>query len=177
MNTIDKIMAEIEQFVGVSIHDVEVIAKNDVLQIIDKYAEQEPCRVKNELNLELNELKPCDDAISRRAVLDGIEELKQSPWATDKRGNGFEYLITEALDMVADLCVKQEPSVRPQEPTGHWEEIVKEHKCYARDDTYTTTEYHCSECGEEPFVNEDGFYELSNYCPNCGANMRKESHD
>ena len=61
------------------------------------------------------EQEPCDDAISRQAVLDGIEELKQSPWATDRRGNGFEYLITEALDMVADLCVKQEPSVMPQE--------------------------------------------------------------
>ena len=122
-------------------------------------------------------VKPCDDAISRLAVLDGIEELKQSPWATDKRGNGFEYLITEALDMVADLCVKQEPPVRPQEKTGKWEEIVKEHKCYARDDTYTTTEYHCSECGEEPFVNEDGFYELSNYCPNCGAKMVEPTCD
>lgn len=55
-----------------------------------------------------------DDLISRQAVLDGIEELKKSPWATDKRGNGFEYLITEALDVVADLCVKQAPSVYPQ---------------------------------------------------------------
>lgn len=58
----------------------------------------------------------CDDAISRQAVLDGIEELKKSPWATDKRGNGFEYLIAEALDVVADLCVKQAPPVNPQEP-------------------------------------------------------------
>lgn len=56
------------------------------------------------------------DAISRQAVLDGIEELKKSPWATDKRGNGFEYLITEALGVVADLCVKQASSVNPQEP-------------------------------------------------------------
>ena len=68
----------------------------------------------------LLEQKSCEDAISRQAVLDGIEELKQSPWATDKRGNGFEYLITEALDTVAFLCIKQEPSVRPQEQTGHW---------------------------------------------------------
>lgn len=57
------------------------------------------------------EQEPCDDAISRQAVLDGIEELKKSPWATDKRGNGFEYLITEALDVVKDLCIKQAPSV------------------------------------------------------------------
>ena len=55
--------------------------------------------------------EPCDDAISREAVLDGIEELKKSPWATDKRGNGFEYLITEALDVVKDLCIKELPSV------------------------------------------------------------------
>ena len=57
--------------------------------------------------------EPCEDAISREAVLKGIEQLKKSPWATDKRGNGFEYLITEALDVVADLCVKQEPPVTP----------------------------------------------------------------
>lgn len=56
------------------------------------------------------------DLISRQEVLDGIEELKKSPWATDKRGNGFEYLITEALDVVAHLCVEQAPSVNSQEP-------------------------------------------------------------
>ena len=61
-----------------------------------------------------------------------------------------------------------------KEQTGKWEEIVQEHKCYARDDTYTTTEYHCSECGAEPFENEDGFYELSNYCPYCGSAMKGE---
>ena len=55
-----------------------------------------------------------DELISRQAVLDGIEELKKSPWATDKR-NGYEYLITEALDVVKDLCIKQEPPVNPQE--------------------------------------------------------------
>ena len=61
-------------------------------------------------------IEPCDDAISRQAILDGIEELKKSPWATDKRGNGFEYLITETLDVVKDLCVKHLPSVT-QKPT------------------------------------------------------------
>lgn len=59
-------------------------------------------------------VQSCEDAISRQEVLNGIEELKKSPWATDKRGFGFEYLIKEALDVVADLCVKQAPSVNPQ---------------------------------------------------------------
>ena len=115
--------------------------------------------------------EPCEDAISRQAVLDLIEHYN-----SDGLGSvfyGYEHGVKFA-DAVNKL-----PSVRPQEQTGKWEKIVKEHKCYARDDTYTTTEYHCSECGSEPFVNEDGFYEFSNYCPNCGAKMvePQESED
>ena len=101
-----------------------------------------------------------DDLISRQAVLDGIEELKKSPWATDKRGNGFEYLITEALEVVADLCVKQASSVNPQEPkTGHWKRIsidkYSEHAKYW---------YRCDRCGKDNLGNTD-------WCPNCGCRM------
>lgn len=39
-DVLNKIRAEIEQFVSVSILDVEVIPKNDVLQIIDKYKDR-----------------------------------------------------------------------------------------------------------------------------------------
>lgn len=35
----DNIKAEIREFVGVSVADVEVISKNDVLDIIDKHIE------------------------------------------------------------------------------------------------------------------------------------------
>lgn len=110
------------------------------------------------------------DLISRQEVLDGIEELKKSPWATDKRGNGFEYLITEALDVVAHLCVEQAPSVNPQEPkTGHW--IIYNYP--GRECVY------CSSCKEEYY--EDDLYlggsEFPNYCPNCGARMESEGED
>ena len=67
-----------------------------------------------------------EDCISRQAVLDGIEELKRSPWCTDKRGIGFEYLITEALEVVADLCVKREPSVTPKPKTDVLDKIRAE---------------------------------------------------
>ena len=39
VDVLGKIRDEIEQFVSVSISDVEVMPKNDVLQIIDKYKE------------------------------------------------------------------------------------------------------------------------------------------
>jgi len=97
------------------------------------------------------EQEPCGDLINRQEVLDGIGELKRSPWATDKRGNGFEYLIAEALDVVADLCVKQASSVSPQEPkTGHWIDVFGG--------------VECSECGGL----EAGY---SDFCPNCGCRM------
>ena len=108
MTTLEKIKAEIADEVSKHYEEWQYVARlmtakdiRELAVIFEKYAEQELC----------------DDAISRQAVLDGIEKLKQSPWATDKR-NGFEYLITEALDIVAHLCVKREPSVRPQEPNS-----------------------------------------------------------
>ena len=104
--------------------------------------------------IELLEQEPSGDLISRQAVLDGIEELKRSPWCTDKR-NGYEYLIAEALDVVKDLCIKQEPSVNPQPKTGHW----------SHDGSHWKNRFICSECGYKLFD------EQTNYCPNCGARM------
>lgn len=110
--------------------------------------------------------KPCEDAISRQAVIDGIEELKKSPWATDKRGNGFEYLITEALDVVAELCVKQEPPIKPQPKTGHWIGIDEE----------PHEDYECNRCGyvvSTYTANIEPHTEYK-YCPNCGAKMQED---
>ena len=114
-----------------------------------------PAYLKKELEALALEQKPSGDLISRQAVLDGIEELKKSPWATDKRGNGFEYLIAEALDVVADLCVKQAPSVKQEPKTGHW----------SHDGSHWKNRFICSECGYKLFD------EPTNYCPNCGCRM------
>ena len=103
----------------------------------------------------------CGDAISRQAVLDGIEELKKSPWATDKRGIGFEYLITEALEVVEDLCVKREPSVTPQQRTGRWVEYVEPN------DAEPLMLWCCENCDTVE-------RRKTTYCPNCGAKMEVE---
>ena len=110
------------------------------------------------------------DCIDRQAVLDGIEELKKSPWATDKRGNGFEYLIKEALEVVADLCVKQLPSVTPKQKMGRWIKEKKHHK-----DDFQEFDYwdaRCSECGARKRI---GWTNIR-HCPMCGAKMA-ESED
>lgn len=69
-----------------------------------------------------------DDLISRQAVLDGIEELKGSPWFNDNT-NGARIIRREALNIVEDLCIRDlpsvTPSVNPQEPkTGQFAEWV-----------------------------------------------------
>jgi len=77
------------------------------------------------------------DLISRQAILDGIEELKKSPWATDTRGTGFEYLIAESLDTVRDLVVKQMPST---ENKGEWIPVSERLPKIA--DVYRVTRYY-----------------------------------
>ena len=62
--------------------------------------------------------------------------------------------------------------------TGEWVRTDTEHKCYHNNGTYITTEYNCSVCGAEPlaeYASDESDYAFSNFCPNCGAKMRKES--
>ena len=74
-------------------------------------------------------VKPCDDAVSRQAVL----EIAKSHTLTD------DYWALQNL-----------PSVRPQEQTGHWKRISM--------DRYTTHAqywYECDKCGEHNLGNTD----------------------
>lgn len=52
---------------------------------------------------------------------------------------------------------------------GHW---VKSSE-YKGDNIsgYTDIHWVCSECGEEAIVNEWYVYDLTDYCPHCGAKM------
>ena len=147
---------------------IEELKKVDTLDMPAKLCEAHYMAIK------ALDQEPCGDAISRQAVIDGIKELKKSPWATDKRGNGFEYLIAEALDVVADLCVKQASSVNLQEPkTGYWKIFM--HSAYHGIDDdgepiwREVKVYHCNLCNRRTVIKE-------NYCPNCGARMA-ESED
>jgi len=73
-----------------------------------------------------------------------------------------------AVLKILDICPAVEvESVRH----GYW---VKSSE-YKGDDTsgYIDNRWTCSECGEEAIVNEWFMYDLTDYCPHCGAKMDK----
>ena len=88
------------------------------------------------------EQEPCENTISRQAVLDLIV-------ANHTELNGVNVV------MYSPLCkdIKQLPSATPQPKVGHWIE-----------DGYCNLPCVCSYCGHE------GRYDMK-FCPNCGAKM------
>lgn len=87
-----------------------------------------------------------DDLISRQAVLDLCDS--KDP----------EYRVIHFKEDVECL-----PSVNSQEPkTGHWKRISMDK--YSEHAKYW---YRCDRCGKDNLGNTD-------WCPNCGADMRGE---
>lgn len=99
MTTLEKIRAEIADLDDAD-YDYEGYYKavTDALKIIDKYAEQEPC----------------DDVVSRQAVLDVIDE----EWICNA-----EYEFRPLVE-----SIKQLPSVIPQELTGMSDAVLEHYK-------------------------------------------------
>lgn len=90
------------------------------------------------------EQEPCEDAVSRAEVLNLV------------RLNAFH-----AKSQIK--AIENMPSVTPQEPRkGHW--IEHPHECGIN---WEYSMYECSECHE--WAEDD-----SDFCPNCGADMREE---
>ena len=74
-------------------------------------------------------------------------------------------LLCEKLDDAP--TVNAEPVRR-----GHW----VRHNTYHGDDTsgFVDPDWRCSECDKQATVNEWFLYDLTPYCPNCGAKMDGE---
>ena len=100
------------------------------------------------------EQEPCEDAISRRRVLDLIEHYNSD-------GLGSVFYGYEQGVKFAD-AVNKLPPVNPQPKTGHW---IKSRDCY--DNNHFT----CPFCGHDIATKADTWDD--NYCSNCGAKMVK----
>lgn len=103
--------------------------------------------------VEALEQEPCEDAISRQAVLSMQYRIDDSATLSTRD--------VVNVDDIEDL-----PSVIPQSKTGHWEWV-------RYDSNPNIGNWHCSECnmivcGAITAANPVYAY---NYCPNCGAKM------
>lgn len=125
-------------------------AIKELSYIADEMPSMECGDWKEALHIAIEALKqePCEDAISRKEVLNQIF------YSTDNSGD-------VVLGSVLRRRIENLPSVRPQEPkSGHWD---------CGDDMF---EYAiCSSCKHE--TGEAWEYAKRNfkYCPNCGAKM------
>lgn len=71
------------------------------------------------------------------------------------------------------LCdgIEECEDAQPERKTGRWERHVT---CHGDDISgFVVHEWICSECGGQANVNAWRMYDLTDFCPNCGADMRK----
>ena len=119
------------------------------IDLIDKYyPDVKDYREALVIAIEALEQKPCEDCISRQAVLDCFKKWQP-------------YMATRLLDFEKELS--ELPPVTPRPRAGHW--IVDVDRW--GDIVTTVNGYRCSECNN---FNTD----RDNYCPNCGAKMEVE---
>jgi len=149
---------------------------NDYIQTINQimdWLEQEPCekiQMVDKSNFSQEQYRadlqsaydcgkasvaPCEDAISRQAMLDGLARIAKAKARSDAQKSlmGRVMFFTEHL-----------PSVTPQQKRGTW--ITSSHGFPPEPTTV------CSECGfdRDFYVSSRGFDKIK-YCPNCGAKM------
>ena len=107
------------------------------------------------------------DPISRQAAIDALDT---GLW-------GVEWDKALATAMLKDL-----PSAQPERKKGRWIP-VDSYSAFGGDEATWIAHgnpvafYYCSECKEEAYAGEDGEPLLTDYCPNCGADMRGEQDE
>lgn len=95
--------------------------------------------------------------IDKDNVLKGIEELKQSPFV-NSHDSYVRHMMRETLDVVAKLVIEAQPTVEAEERKQERCEYCKDGKTFI---------------GAMILFGNDALPHDINYCPNCGAKMRK----
>lgn len=113
-----------------------------------------------EMAIEALKQEPCEDAISRQAVLDLMRSLTR--WCVrseDGKFNNVGLLYDDVMFGIDKL-----PSVIQKPKTGHWAQISPQGI------------YECSECGQNVMTSDICVYK---FCHGCGAKMvePQESED
>ena len=111
------------------------------------------------------EQEPCEDAISRRAVLNKIKEVcfsREQEWV--------DFRVSQGSNGQRDFLInyiEQLPPVTPQPKTGHW---------YIDERPESDRETICSNCEQPIFkYHKIDFDYRPKFCPNCGAKMIEDT--
>lgn len=98
----------------------------------------------------VSEQEPSEDCVSRKAIVEML----------NARGQGSVMTFDHFIELLYKL-----PSVTPTRKKGKWEQYGN----------YWEDKFKCSECGKEQpkiLCGERIIGHWSDYCPNCGAEMR-----
>ena len=125
------------------------------------------------LGIDLSSIQPTTkenlvvgDCISRDAVQNYVEShIQEINTGYGDLNNHTNRILRMIVDGIRNL-----PSIQPKPKTGHWEQYG-----YSWEDKFK-----CSECGEEQpkiLCGERIIGHWSDYCPNCGADMRERSRN
>ena len=110
-----------------------------------------------ELAIKALEQQPCDDCISRQAVLDGLASIAK----VKARSDAQKSLMGRIM-----FFVEQLPPVTPKEKTGRW--------IQGEIDGQIVRAFTCSKCGAiSIFRVSNGNIVNGDLCPNCGAKMEE----
>lgn len=102
------------------------------------------------------EQEPCDDAVSRQAAIEAIED--------DNRNEHYSCFATNNDAECFKQIIRELPSVTAQQKMGHWIE--------ERNDYGEIQGWHCSECYEDTGFTTNCKWD---FCPSCGAKMESET--
>lgn len=101
-----------------------------------------------------------DDLISRQAAIDAL--AKFVPYAIcDESTESYTNGLTDAYNLILQL-----PSAQPERKKGKWIPV-----------TNGRGGFECDECHNYAPSFQDGVEWLSDYCPNCGADMRGDTDE
>lgn len=91
------------------------------------------------------------DLIDRQEAIDAMRQYSYF--------NDFDVSVID--EDIAVIALKDLPSAQPERPKGKWIHY---------DEGDFDYDYKCSNCGSVMWDNSD-------FCPNCGADMREDDHE
>jgi ribosomal protein S27E len=132
----------------------------------ESYVVEHQRNIRLEEKIKELEQEPCEDVVSRQAVLDAVRKNTfRLTFAEEQGCEGHIAWSAEAVySDVIEGALLELPAVKPKQRKGKWEnKNTNGHYFYGK----------CSECGQE-FCVDTWYTQNMKYCPNCGAEMESE---